>query len=299
MEQAAHEGSLDEARAWALCTALAKRASLGRPVARACGLGLGAGGLLEEVGLGCGLVDVDPERESGLAAGVRLPASVAAMFELYLPLCLPPSGAAVFAHVGQSLDGQIATQSGASRYVSGAANLRHMHRLRALSDAVVVGASTVENDDPQLTTRLVPGPSPTRVVIDPRLRLPDQRKVFQDRAAPTLVLCARGRMNGHRLGNSEIVEIDAEDGVLPPRAIVAELARRGLKRLFVEGGGVTVSRFVQARALDRLHVTICPVFIGRGRPGISLPGVDQLERALRPRTRRFAQDDDVLFDCKL
>src|SRR5436190_1801891 len=108
MEQAAHEGLLDEARAWALCMALARRASTGRPVAQASGLRLGAGGELQEVSLGAGHVDVDPERESGLAPGVRLPASVAAMFELYLPLCLTPAGAAVYAHVGQSLDGQIA-----------------------------------------------------------------------------------------------------------------------------------------------------------------------------------------------
>jgi len=288
MEQTAHEGPLDEASAWGLCLALAQRAKAGRPLSKACGLRLAPGGQLEEVGLGAGLVDVYPDRE---------PAAIAGVAELYLPLCLAP--AVVYAHVGQSLDGQIATQSGASRYVTGRENLNHMHRLRAIADAVIVGASTVEYDDPLLTTRLVPGPNPVRVVIDPTLRLPETRKVFQDQAAPTLVICARGRLNGHRLGHSEIIEVDAEDGLLPPRAIVTALAQRGLKRLFVEGGGVTVSRFVEARALDRLHVTICPIIIGRGRPGISLPGIDDLDRALRPRTRRFTQGDDVLFDCKL
>jgi diaminohydroxyphosphoribosylaminopyrimidine deaminase / 5-amino-6-(5-phosphoribosylamino)uracil reductase len=299
MEQAAHEGSLDEARAWALCTALAARASSGRPLTSARGLRLGAGDVLEETPLGHGLIDVDPARETGLPAGTRLPPAIAAMLELYLPLCLTATGRVVYGHVGQSLDGQIATQSGASRYVTGQANLCHMHRLRALCDAVIVGAGTALHDDPQLTTRLVPGRSPTRVVIDPTLRLPEQRKLFQDRAAPTLVICARGRLNGHRLGASEIVEVEAEDGLLPPPAIVRTLRERGLSRLFVEGGGVTVSRFVESNTLDRLHVTVCPIFIGRGRPGISLPGIDQLDRALRPRTRRFAQDDDVLFDCKL
>ena len=288
MEQTAHEGPPDQARAWDLCLALAQRVKAGRPLSKACGLRLAPGGQLEEVGLGAGLVDVHPGQE---------PAAISGLAELYLPLCLAPS--VVYAHVGQSLDGQIATQSGASRYVSGPENLRHMHRLRALADAVIVGASTVEYDDPQLTTRSVPGPSPTRVVIDPTLRLPEMRKVFQNQAPPTLVICARGRLNGHRIGSSEILEIDAEDGVLPPRAIVAALAQRGLNRLFVEGGGVTVSHFLQARVLDRLHVTVCPIIIGRGRPGISLPGVDDLDRALRPRTRRFIQDDDVLFDCKL
>ena len=77
------------------------------------------------------------------------------------------------------------------------------------------------------------------------------------------------------------------------------LRERGLGRIFVEGGGVTVSRFLEARALARLHVTICPIFIGRGRPGISLPAIDDLGDALRPRARRFDLGDDVLFDCKL
>jgi len=87
--------------------------------------------------------------------------------------------------------------------------------------------------------------------------------------------------------------------VLPPQTILEELRQRGLRRVFVEGGGVTVSRFLERRALGRLHLTICPIFIGRGRPGISLPAIDNLGEALRPRTRRFDLGEDVLFDCQL
>jgi riboflavin biosynthesis pyrimidine reductase len=86
---------------------------------------------------------------------------------------------------------------------------------------------------------------------------------------------------------------------LSPRAIVEALGRRGLLRLFVEGGGVTVSRFIEARALDRLHVTIGPLLVGSGRPGIVLPGIDRVDQALRPVTRRFELGADVLFDCRL
>ena len=88
---------------------------------------------------------------------------------LYAPLLNGhPDDALVIGHVGQSLDGQIATRTGASRYITGGENLVHIHRLRALVDAVVVGASTVEFDDPQLTVRLVSGKSP--VLIDSYLR---------------------------------------------------------------------------------------------------------------------------------
>jgi riboflavin biosynthesis pyrimidine reductase len=69
--------------------------------------------------------------------------------------------------------------------------------------------------------------------------------------------------------------------------------------LLVEGGGITVSRFIEARALDRLHVTIGPLLVGSGRPGIILPGIDRVDQALRPVTRRFELGSDVLFDCRL
>jgi riboflavin-specific deaminase-like protein len=292
---------LDESSAWALVRALAKRASSGRPLERARGLTFDARGALRDVAPEAGLVAVDPACDPSFRTPSRVAPSVAQMLDLYLPLCIGKrSGAMVFGHVGQSLDAQIATASGASRYVTGPENIRHLHRLRALADAVVVGAGTVECDDPQLTTRLVTGDNPTRVVIDPALRLSPERRVFQDGAAPTVVVCARGQAKkGLRFGKAEVVEVGAHGRVLPPAAIVEALAQRGLGRIFVEGGGVTVSHFLVAGVFSRLHVTICPIFIGKGRPGVSLPAIDDLGDALRPRARRFEFGEDILFDCEL
>jgi riboflavin-specific deaminase-like protein len=258
-------------------------------------------GELREVQPEMGLFSVDPDGEPAFRTAARVAPSVAQMLDLYLPLCVGDrSTSLVFAHMGQSLDAQIATSTGASRYVTGPENIQHMHRLRALSDAVVVGAATVDCDDPQLTTRLVPGDNPTRVVIDPALRLAPRRRLFQEDAAPTIVVCARGARAGtERIGRAEILEVEAEARVLPPAAIVEALSRHGLRRIFVEGGGITVSRFLEARVLDRLHVTICPIFIGKGRPGVCLPAIDRLDDALRPRARRFDFGDDMLFDCNL
>jgi diaminohydroxyphosphoribosylaminopyrimidine deaminase / 5-amino-6-(5-phosphoribosylamino)uracil reductase len=219
---------------------------------------------------------------------------------LYAPLLSgESSNGFVIAHVGQSLDGQIATSTGASRYITGQENLTHIHRLRALVDAVVVGASTVEFDDPQLTTRLVSGKSPVRVVIDPNLRLSFDRRVFTDGAVKTLVVCAEDAARAHRSHPAELVPVPRTGSYLPPGAITQALRQRGLRRLFVEGGGITVSRFIEARALDRLHVTIGPLFVGSGRPGIVLPAIDRMDQALRPATRRFELGPDVLFDCQL
>jgi riboflavin biosynthesis pyrimidine reductase len=89
-----------------------------------------------------------------------------------------------------------------------------------------------------------------------------------------------------------------DSAAFAPRRLVRELARRGLGRLLVEGGGVTVSRFLAGRALDRLHVSVAPVILGSGAPAFALPPIDQLHEALSPRCRTFALGSDVLFDCE-
>jgi riboflavin biosynthesis pyrimidine reductase len=87
---------------------------------------------------------------------------------------------------------------------------------------------------------------------------------------------------------------------LSPQAIVEALFARGLKRLLIEGGAWTVSSFIAARAVDRLHVLVAPVILGSGKSGLSLPPIDRLSDALRPATRvHILADGDVLFDCDL
>jgi diaminohydroxyphosphoribosylaminopyrimidine deaminase / 5-amino-6-(5-phosphoribosylamino)uracil reductase len=290
--------SLDETLAWTLLRALARRAAAGRPLCRPAGLELDAEGELVELGVGYGAVSVEPGAVPSFELTGPADAKALELFELYLPLCVgEASSTLVVGHLGQSLDGQIATSSGASQYVTGPENIRHLHRLRALFDAVIVGANTVECDDPQLTTRLVAGPNPTRVVLDPSRRLHGSQVVFRDGAAPTLVLCAHAAEKRNGFAHAEVLGIAATGELLPVRGVIAALRARGLNRLFVEGGGVTVSRFLEARAFDRLHLTVSSVFLGSGRPGVKLPGIDQLDAALRPRVRRFTLGDDVLFDC--
>jgi len=294
---AGHKASrfASEVDAWALLRVLSK---CGAASFRSdLGLCLNADGLLTEVAPEDGLVTVSAS--GGLEPSPGVTGAVSRMLSLYLPLCDLGGEPLGFAHVSQSLDGQIALQDGSSRYLSGQEDLEHTHRLRALCDAVLIGASTAFFDDPQLTTRLVPGENPTRVALDPQRRLSPELRLFRDAAAPTLVICARGRRDRERLGNAELIEVEAEAGVLPPRRIVAALAERGLSRLFIEGGGITISRFIEARALSRLHVTVCPVFVGQGRPSISLPPIAELSHALRPGAKRFMLGDDVLFDCRL
>jgi len=224
---------------------------------------------------------------------------IAALFAIYMPFCaVPPGRSLVVAHLGQSLDGRIATLSGASRWVTGAADIAHNHRMRALADAVLVGAGTLRSDDPQLTVRACAGRNPLRVVLDTNRVLDGNYRVFRDGVAPTLLVCAADRCTaGERLGDAEIVGLTRDGDALAPQAIVAELMRRGLRRIFVEGGGVTVSRFLAAGCLDRLQLTVSPLIIGSGRPSITLPAIDDIRDGLRPRVRRFDLGEDVMFEC--
>ncbi len=90
----------------------------------------------------------------------------------------------------------------------------------------------------------------------------------------------------------------AEAGLLTPRAVLDCLAGLGLKRVFVEGGGITVSRFLAAGCLDRLQIAIAPLIIGSGRPSITLPEISGLGAGLRPPTRCITLGRDLLVECR-
>ena len=230
-----------------------------------------------------------------------LPAPALDLLDLYLPVAMSPLGQnLVVGHLGQSLDGRIATDSGDSFYVTGERNLDHLHRLRALCDAVVVGAGTVCHDDPWLTVRRVAGSHPVRVVIDTNRRLGGDYRLFHDTSAPTLLFCADDRIDAGPLPDGiEVIGLRRRDDGLDLRQLLDLLARRGLHRVFVEGGGVTVSRFLEQGCLHRLQLAVAPLIIGSGRHGINLSKVQALADCLRPTTRQFRQGEDMLFDCVL
>lgn len=218
-------------------------------------------------------------------------------WDLYAPIAAGnDQGPFVVAQLGQSLDGRIATASGASRYINCPEAILHLHRLRALVDAVVVGIGTVVADDPQLTVRKAEGRDPARVVIDPNGRLPPDARILAEDGCPVFVVqtCERPRPAW-----VTPITIPGPEGQLDPKAIVAALAARGFERLLIEGGAGTVSSFISAGAVDRLHLCIAPLVIGAGPIGISLPPIDHLHEALRPQTSIHILGKDVLFDCAL
>ena len=219
--------------------------------------------------------------------------------ETYRDFLAPAAdGLRVLAHLGVSLDGRIATPSGHADHVTGEENLVHMHRLRALADAVLVGAGTVAADDPQLTVRHVPGPCPRRVILDPDRRLPVERRVFLEQPPDvprTWLVVRAGREGDGRHGLASVLA--AGDGT--PGSVLRTLRAQGVRRLFIEGGGVTVSRFLAAGCLDELQLCTAPVLLGSGRPALSLAPIATMVEALRPPALSLAQGKDRLWRLAL
>lgn len=250
------------------------------------------------------LLELSPDR-TWQSFGNAVQADAALLLNRYLPLLAPQL---VIGQLGQSLDGRIATANGHSHYVTGPESLLHLHRLRALVDAVVVGAGTVLADDPQLTVRHCPGPNPLRVVLDPLRKLPTHRRLFCDGQAPTLVLAAVPAavpatvpvpVPAANRAETALLSVADDGSGFAPAEVLSLLAARGAHRILVEGGGITVSRFLAAGALDRLHVVVAPMLIGSGRPGLTLPAIDHLDQALRPAHRRESLGEDVLYELQL
>jgi len=219
---------------------------------------------------------------------------------LYGPLLVRPDAPFVIGQIGQSLDGRIATRTGDSRYINGREAIVHLHRLRALVDAVVIGVGTALADDPALTVRHVEGVNPCRVVIDPGARTPASAKVFAQDGCRRLLLTRPDARPSVPDGVEVVAIAPGVDGRLHPRHILDALAARGLCRVLIEGGAFTVSGFLHAHCLDRLHIAVAPLIIGSGREGLVLPAIEELSRARRPVTRVFPMPGgDVLFDCDL
>lgn len=282
-------------RAWALVAAAARWPLPDARAAEPFALALTARGRIEPVAL-----DADSAELAWTPGGWRAlgtpRADVAAFFDLYLPACAAPL---VVGHLGQSLDGFIALRDGQSHYVTGPENIVHLHRMRALADAVVVGAETVAADDPRLTTRRVPGPDPLRVVLDPARRLGDDRRVLSGAPGGTVVVCDRHRADEGATGAVRSLGVTVREGRLDLAEMLERLRGEGVRRVFVEGGGATVSGFLEAGLLDRLQLAVAPLVIGDGRAGVRLPPTATLAECIRPAAHVFGMGADVLFDCDL
>ncbi|MCZ6464840.1 MAG: bifunctional diaminohydroxyphosphoribosylaminopyrimidine deaminase/5-amino-6-(5-phosphoribosylamino)uracil reductase RibD [Proteobacteria bacterium] len=190
--------------------------------------------------------------------------------------------------LASSLDGRIATVSGASRWITGPEARRRVHDLRRRVDGIMVGSGTALADDPDLSARRGDRVihRPVRILVDSRLRVPTRARLYRghDGGARTWVLHAHGARGAGRLAGAGAASIPvARRGAhLDLRAGLRALARKGLTTLLVEGGGQLAAALLRAGLIDEIHWFLAPLLLGaEGRPAVGALAVRRLESAAR------------------
>jgi diaminohydroxyphosphoribosylaminopyrimidine deaminase / 5-amino-6-(5-phosphoribosylamino)uracil reductase len=235
--------------------------------------------------------------------GRSVEAGILATLRVYVPVLLAAAAARaagtvfVAGHVTQTLDGRIACANRAPQWFGNNADRRHAHRMRALCDGVMVGASTALGDDPQLTVRDVSGPSPRRIVLSGCGRVLHAGRPLRMFAAPGADVVIAAGSTAPPLPGTHVIPVAADNGLLAPSAVLAALAARGVHSLYLEGGTRTLSSFLRAGCLDLLQIHIAPVVLGSGLPSFDLPEVESLRAAHPFLMQHAALDGDVLLSC--
>jgi len=237
-----------------------------------------------------GLVGVRALRNGGLPLPLLL------LFRTYLPYAFSPlharrlGRAFAVSHFAQSLDGRIATLDGDSRAIGSPSNLVHAHRMRALSDGVLIGSRTLRRDRPRLSVRYVEGPQPARIVLASSaegleaLTATEGGEVF-------LV----GGNGGPPVPGVNVLPLHGANGTIPTAAILAELMRRGIRSVYIEGGALTASRFLGEGTVDVVQIHIAPLILGSGLVSFRLPPVSDVASSLRLVDHSYTPVDDGMM----
>ncbi len=186
-----------------------------------------------------------------------------------------------------TLDGQTATLSGDSKWISCDASRNLVHQLRNQVDAIMVGSGTVTADDPKLTTRLAEGGrDPLRIVMDGRLSTSPEARVYtQSSQAGTLLVTSQSHteevLTPYREAGADILVVAESAGKLDLSAALQALAGRNLHYLLLEGGSILGGAMLRAGLIDRLMLFIAPKLLGgQGRGLLAGEGVDRMADAL-------------------
>ena len=210
-----------------------------------------------------------------------------------------------------TLDGKIATQTGESKWITGTAARRHVHRLRHSVDGILVGVDTIKADDPALTTRLddMDGKDPVRIILDTRLTIPEHAGVIQGKQASGTIIATGMRKNARRDDEKRrlltdrgvrILDVPLKDGMTDPRALMEKLGGMNIASILVEGGSRVSASMLRAGVVDRICFFYAPKILAGD--GISIcrgSGPETMASAIRVENmeiKRFEEDTLVEGD---
>ena len=220
----------------------------------------------------------------------------ARLLTTYLPYALIPyfsrkhEKCYAIAHFAQTLDGRIASTTGDSKWIGNEENLIHAHKMRALCDAILVGARTLHIDNPRLNVRLVKGKDPTKVVVGgDNLDFEDYKAIDQN----TIIF---GKNHTNLNGFQRLVSLTKEQEEYKPKDLLKVLYQRGMQSVYIEGGSYTTSVFIKQRVIDQVQVHITPKIIGSGLTGFQFAGLSSVRDAIEFSSYRFIPvGDHIMF----
>ena len=201
--------------------------------------------------------------------------------EILLPL-IRKKDRVFIGQIGQSLDAKIALNNGNSHYINEKESIMYLHCLRSISDGVLVGVNTIIKDNPLLTTRKIKGQNPTRLIIDPSLKLTNKYKIFKDKNTNIVFTTSNKTKN---LNNTTIVKLPKKDFTL---SVYKFLKKSSLKYILIEGGPTTLSHFIEQNLINYMQFIISPTLIGSGINSVKLKPITNLKKAIR-RKSNFAK----------
>jgi diaminohydroxyphosphoribosylaminopyrimidine deaminase/5-amino-6-(5-phosphoribosylamino)uracil reductase len=188
----------------------------------------------------------------------------------------------VHAKWAMTLDGKIATRTGDSKWISNEAARQRVHALRGRMDAILVGIGTVLADDPQLTAR-PPGPrTAVRIILDSQGRLLSGCHLARTARQTSVLVVTANHLPANRQAELQALGCEVlslSSGSRPDvGALLDELGRRRMTNILVEGGSEVLGSFLDARAVDEVHVFIAPRLVGgaQARTAVAGLGTDRI-----------------------
>jgi diaminohydroxyphosphoribosylaminopyrimidine deaminase/5-amino-6-(5-phosphoribosylamino)uracil reductase len=179
----------------------------------------------------------------------------------------------VILKIASTLDGKIATRDGKSKWITGEASRRFVHRLRNQVDGLLVGIGTILKDDPMLTARIRGGKDPYRIVLDSRLRIPEKAKVVVHNPEKTIIAttdrASRKSLERLKKRGIRVLILDSRQGKVNLRSLLSRLGEMEMTSLLVEGGSEVNGSFLNEGLIDKIFLFLAPKLLG----GLEAPGI--------------------------